>query len=67
MSLRLYLTVGLESHKQSAYLIALASLIKSMPQTTYVHEMPSVSPILNSLHSFIPHSLPAPAVITPGP
>jgi DNA repair/transcription protein MET18/MMS19 len=36
--------MGTESHEQSAYLVALASLIKSIPQTTYVHEMSSVSP-----------------------
>jgi DNA repair/transcription protein MET18/MMS19 len=44
---RLPLTACSESHEQSAYLVALASLIKAMPQTTYVHEMPTVSPTPN--------------------
>jgi len=35
-----------QSHQQSAYIVALASLIKSMPQTTYVYEMPSLTPLL---------------------
>jgi len=35
-----------QPHEQSAYLVALASLVKSMPQATYVHEMPSLMPLL---------------------
>jgi len=35
-----------QSHEQSAYRVALVSLIKSMPQTAYMHEMPSLMPLL---------------------
>lgn len=41
--IRLLLRVASEFYKRSACIIALASLIKSMPQTTYVYAMPSVS------------------------
>lgn len=32
----------LEPARQNAYLVALAALIKSVPKSTYTHEMPSV-------------------------
>ena len=38
----------LESSRQNAYLVALAALIKSVPKSTYAHEMPAVSPLPSS-------------------
>ena len=32
-----------ESSRQNAYLVALAALIKSVPKSTYAHQMPSAS------------------------
>ena len=32
-----------ESSRQNAYLVALAALIKSVPKSTYTHQMPAVS------------------------
>lgn len=44
----LNLSVLLETNTQNAYLVALSSLIKSIPKTSYVHEMPSVRVELRS-------------------
>ncbi|TFK91443.1 ARM repeat-containing protein [Polyporus arcularius HHB13444] len=38
--------VSANSPRQNAYLVALAALIKSVPKSTYVHEMPSLMPLL---------------------
>ncbi|KAI0372603.1 ARM repeat-containing protein [Pilatotrama ljubarskyi] len=35
-----------QSARQNAYLVALAALIKSVPKSTYVHQMPSLMPLL---------------------
>ncbi|KAL4245852.1 MMS19 nucleotide excision repair protein [Abortiporus biennis] len=35
-----------DPQKQNAYLVALTSLIKSIPKTTYTHELPSLMPLL---------------------
>ncbi|KAI0352164.1 ARM repeat-containing protein [Trametes cingulata] len=35
-----------QSTRQNAYLVALAALIKSVPKSTYVHQMPSLMPLL---------------------
>ncbi|EKM50673.1 uncharacterized protein PHACADRAFT_178404 [Phanerochaete carnosa HHB-10118-sp] len=35
-----------DSRRQNAYLVALTSLIKSIPKTTYLHELPSLMPLL---------------------
>jgi len=38
--------VSTNPQSQAAYLVALTSLIKSIPKTTYIHEMPSLVPLL---------------------
>lgn len=44
LSLSITLLTNLQDpHEQSSYLVALTALIKSVPQTAYVDEMPSVS------------------------
>ncbi|KAI0686671.1 ARM repeat-containing protein [Cytidiella melzeri] len=35
-----------DSDRQNAYLVALTSLIKSIPKSAYIHEMPSLLPLL---------------------
>ncbi|KAI1791817.1 ARM repeat-containing protein [Ganoderma leucocontextum] len=35
-----------QSSRQNAYLVALAALIKSVPKSTYAHQMPSLMPLL---------------------
>ncbi|KAI0794485.1 ARM repeat-containing protein [Fomes fomentarius] len=39
-------TSPLNSARQNAYLVALAALIKSVPKSTYAHEMPALMPLL---------------------
>ncbi|KAI0079355.1 ARM repeat-containing protein [Panus rudis PR-1116 ss-1] len=35
-----------DAQRQNAYLVALTSLIKSIPKTTYTHELPTLMPLL---------------------
>jgi hypothetical protein len=56
-----------ESHEQSAYRVALVSLIKSIPQTAYMHEMLSVSSGRSTSFRSVTHPYLAYAVIDPWP